>query len=99
MAAFVRDVAADLKAACEESPIFDYLIRVQVRGDLMLDELILSADEDAFRQEWDVENRLARVTDLISGAVTEMVYDGDGARVLPSTPTTPGAPPPARTSR
>ena len=29
-----------------------------------------------------MENRLARVTDLISGGVTEMVYDGDGARVL-----------------
>ena len=64
-----RDVDADLKAACadpETTLTVENVTRVLVWGDLMLDELILSADEDAFRQEWDVENRLVRVTDVIT---------------------------------
>ena len=97
-----RDVEADLNDACvdiEATVTVDYVKRVQVRGDLRLDELILAADEDAFRQEWDVENRLLRVTDVISGAVTAFTYDGDGNRVLTLYPDDTWSATPARTSR
>jgi len=39
-----------------------------------------------YQQAWDAENRLAVVTNTITGAVTRFAYDGDGNRVWQSTP-------------
>ncbi|MFB0536813.1 MAG: PKD domain-containing protein, partial [Anaerolineae bacterium] len=38
-------------------------------------------DGVSYQQEFDVENRLAVVTNTLTGEVTGFVYDGDGARV------------------
>ena len=39
-----------------------------------------------YTQAWNAENRLAVVTNTVSGAVTRFVYDGDGNRVLREQP-------------
>ena len=51
-------------------------------GNMVLRVEVSGTQRITYTQEWDAENRLAVVTDTVTGQVTRFVYDGDGNRIL-----------------
>ena len=51
-------------------------------GNMTLRVEISGTQRITYLQEYNAENRLAVVTDTVTGQVTRFVYDGDGNRIL-----------------
>jgi len=51
-------------------------------GNMVLRVEVSGTQRITYTQEWDAENRLAVVTNTVTGQVVRFVYDGDGNRVV-----------------